>query len=165
MKAVISVIPSGVSWGLLLWLTEEISEAATSPLWGLPGGAVVKDPHANAADLGTTVLISGLGRCSGGGHGNPLQYSHLENPMDRGALQAIVHGVTKSWTWLSARARTHASPLYHSSSTFAGKRAQMVILWVWLTIMIFPTICQKIHFYQLTSITPILTSNPCDIMS
>ena len=57
---------------------------------------MVKDPPANAADLGITVLISGLGRCSGGGNGNPLQYSHLENPMDRGALQ--VHGVAKSWT-------------------------------------------------------------------
>ena len=98
MKAVISVISSGISWSLLLWLAEEISEAATSPLWGLPGGTVVNDPPANAADVGTTGLISGLGRCSGGVNGNPLQYSHLENPMDTGAWQAIVHGVAKSWT-------------------------------------------------------------------
>ena len=40
------------------------------------------------------------GRCPGGGHGNPLQYSCLENPMDRGAWRAKVHGVTKSWTRL-----------------------------------------------------------------
>ena len=98
MKAVISVISSGISWSLLLWLAEEISEAGTSPLWGLPGGTVVNDPPANAADLGTTGLISGLGRCPGGVNGNPLQYSHLENPMDTGAWQAIVHGVAKSWT-------------------------------------------------------------------
>ena len=45
-------------------------------------------------------LIPGLGRSPGGGHGNPLQYSGLENPMDRGAWQATVHGVTKSWTRL-----------------------------------------------------------------
>ena len=49
-------------------------------------------------------LIPGSGRSPGGGHGNPLQYSCLENPMDRGAWRATVHGVTKSWTrlkWLS----------------------------------------------------------------
>ena len=45
-------------------------------------------------------LITGLGRSPGGGHGNLLQYSSLGNPMDRGAWWAIVHGVTKSWTWL-----------------------------------------------------------------
>jgi len=45
--------------------------------------------------------VPGLGRSPGGGHGNPLQYSCLENPMDRGAWQATVHEVTKSWTRLS----------------------------------------------------------------
>ena len=45
--------------------------------------------------------IPGLGRSPGGGHGNPLQYSCLENPMDRGAWQATVCEVTKSWTQLS----------------------------------------------------------------
>ena len=51
-------------------------------------------------------LRSCLGRSPGGGHGNPLQYSCLENPMDRGAWQAMVHGITKSQTrrkWLSVR--------------------------------------------------------------
>ena len=43
----------------------------------------------------------GSGRSPGGGHGNPLQYSCLKNPMDRGAWQATVHGVSKSWTRLS----------------------------------------------------------------
>ena len=47
---------------------------------------------ANAGDLG---LIPGSGRSSGGGNGNPLQYSFLENPKDREAWQSIVHGVTK----------------------------------------------------------------------
>ena len=62
---------------------------------------VVKNIPANAGgardakDLG---LILGLGRSPGEGHGNPLQYSCLENPMDRGAWQATVHGVTKIWT-------------------------------------------------------------------
>ena len=60
--------------------------------------AVVKNPPANAGD---EVLILGLGRFPGGGHGNPLQYSCLENPMDREAWWAMVHGVTKSRTRLS----------------------------------------------------------------
>ena len=51
-------------------------------------------------DLVAQGLISGLGRSPGGGHGNPLQYSCLENPMDRGAWWATVHGVAKSWTQL-----------------------------------------------------------------
>ena len=51
----------------------------------------------NAGDLGS---IPGLGRSPGGGHGNPLQYSSLENPMDRGAWWTIVYGVAKSWTRL-----------------------------------------------------------------
>ena len=49
----------------------------------------------NAEDLGSS---PGLGRSSGEGHGNPLQYSCLENPMDRGDWQATVCGVAKSWT-------------------------------------------------------------------
>ena len=60
-----------------------------------PGGSVVKNPAANAGDLG---LIPGPGGSPGGGNGNPLQYSGLENPTDRGAWQATVHGVAKSQT-------------------------------------------------------------------
>ena len=65
---------------------------------GFSGGSVSKESACNAGDLGS---IPGLGRSPGGGHGNPFQYSCLENPMDRGALWAIVHGVTKSRTQLS----------------------------------------------------------------
>ena len=61
---------------------------------------VVKNPPANAKDIRDAGLIPGLGRFPGGGHGNPLQYSCLENPMDRGARQATVHDVAKSWTQL-----------------------------------------------------------------
>ena len=55
----------------------------------------VKNVPANAGDAG---LIPGSGRSPGGGNGNPLQYSCLENPMDRGAWRATVHGVAKSRT-------------------------------------------------------------------
>ena len=57
---------------------------------------VVKNPPANAGDLRDKGLIPGLGRFPGGGNGNPLQYSFLENPMDRGAWRATVHGVAES---------------------------------------------------------------------
>ena len=62
---------------------------------GFPGGSDGKESVYNVRDTGS---IPGSGRSPGEGHGNPLQYSCLENPMDRGAWWAIVHGVTKSWT-------------------------------------------------------------------
>ena len=62
------------------------------------GVLVVKNPPTNAGDIRDMGLIPGLGRSPRGGHGNPLQYSCLENPMDRGAWRAMVHGVTKSQT-------------------------------------------------------------------
>ena len=57
-----------------------------------PGGSGVKNWPASAGDMG---LILGLGRSPGEGNGNPLQYSCLGNPLDRGAWQAIVHSVAK----------------------------------------------------------------------
>ena len=57
-----------------------------------------KESACNEGDLGS---IPGLGGSPGGGHGYPLQYPCVENPLDRGAWQAAVHGVTKSWTQLN----------------------------------------------------------------
>ena len=68
---------------------------------------MLKNPPANAGNVRDVGSIPGLGRCPGGGHGNPLQYSCLENPMDRGAWRATVHRVTKSGTRLK-RLSTHA---------------------------------------------------------
>ena len=65
------------------------------PLLGFSGGSILKNPPVNAGDVGDSGLIPALGRSPGGGNGNPLQHSCLENPMDRGAWQAIVHGVAK----------------------------------------------------------------------
>ena len=62
---------------------------------GFPGGSNGKESACNAGSLG---LIPGLGRFLGEGHDNPFQYSCLENSMDRGVWQAVVHGVPKSWT-------------------------------------------------------------------
>ena len=59
-------------------------------MWGFPGSLADKESASNAGDPG---LIPGSERYSGGGHGNPLQFSCLKNPMDRGAWQATVHSV------------------------------------------------------------------------
>ena len=96
---------------------------------------VVKNPPANAGDTRDTGLIPGLERSPGGGHGNALQYSCLENPVDRGAWQAAVHWVTKSWTqsthiiikgfWVRCRLRLNGmewrrNSTLHSITTCAG---------------------------------------------
>ena len=65
----------------------------TSPPSSFPGGSDGKESAYNLGDLGS---IPGLGRYPGRGHGNPLQYSCLENPMNRGAWRATVRGVAKS---------------------------------------------------------------------
>ena len=62
--------------------------APASELRGFPGGAAGKESACNAGDPGS---FPGSGRSPGGGNSNPLQYSYLENPMDRGAWHAIVH--------------------------------------------------------------------------
>ena len=68
---------------------------------GFPGGTSNKEPACQCSkelrDMGS---IPGSGRSPGGGHGNSLQYSCLQNPMDRGSWRAMVHNVAKSWTWL-----------------------------------------------------------------
>ena len=69
---------------------------------------VVKNLLANSEDVRDAGLIPGLGRSPGGRHGNPLQYSSLEDPMDRGDWQATIHRVTKSWTLLKHLA--HCAP-------------------------------------------------------
>ena len=61
---------------------------------------VVNNPPANAGDKRHTGSVPGSGRSPGAGHGNPLQYSCLENPMDTGAWQATVHRVTENQTQL-----------------------------------------------------------------
>ena len=68
--------------------------------WASHMELVVKNPPANAGDIRDVDSIPGLGRSPGGGYGNLLQYSCLENPMDRGAWWVTVHGVTKSRTQL-----------------------------------------------------------------
>ena len=65
-------------------------------MWVSQVAVVVKNLPANAGDIRDTDLTPGSGRSPGGGHGNPLQHSCLENPVDRGAWRATVHRVAKS---------------------------------------------------------------------
>ena len=69
--------------------------------------ACVKNPRANAGEVGDVGSVPGCGRSPGGGHSNSLQYSWLENPMDKEAGGATVHGTAKSWTQQSNSACTH----------------------------------------------------------
>ena len=77
-----------------------------------PGSTVVKNAPTNTRDTRGSTL--GSGRSPGVGNGNPLQYSPLENSMDRRAWWATVHGVTKGRTWLSAHTRTHTHTCTHT---------------------------------------------------
>ena len=79
--------PDDFSWRILRFLF-----GCLPPSLRAPGVAlVVKNPPANAGDVTDEGSIPGSGRSPGGGHGNPLQYSCLENSMDRGAWKATVH--------------------------------------------------------------------------
>ena len=88
----------------LLFLNRNVSYYLTPENWGFPGGTSGKESTCNAGDIRGVGSVSGLfptggtGCSPGGGHHNPLQYSFLENPMDRGAWRATAHRVTKSWT-------------------------------------------------------------------
>ena len=68
---------------------------------GFPDGSVGKESAYNAGDTGDVGSVPASGRSPEGGHGNPLQYSCLKNPMDRGTWQATAQRVAKSQTWLS----------------------------------------------------------------
>ena len=93
--AVYGVAPS---WTRLKRLS---SSSSSKDTLGFPGGAVVKNPSAKAGGSRDTGSIPGSGRSPREGNGNPLQYSSLGSPMDRGAWRAKVRGVAKSQTQLS----------------------------------------------------------------
>ena len=95
-----------VAGPLSLW----ISCAPLRASWTFPTDASGKEPTCNAGDASS---IPGSGRAPGGGNGYPLQYSCLENPMDRGAWRVTVHRVTKSWTRLSGLTLVHTQG-FHS---------------------------------------------------
>ena len=84
---------------------------------GFPGGSAVKNPPANAGDWGS---IPELGSSPGEGNGNPLRSSCLGNPMNRGAWQATIHGVTESQTQLSDYSHRHHHAVHTTGSQVSG---------------------------------------------
>ena len=78
--------------------TDEWIKIWNISIYSFPGSAVVKNLPPNAGDARDAASVAGSGRSPGAENGSPLQYSRLENSMDRGAWQATVHGVTKSLT-------------------------------------------------------------------
>ena len=88
---------AGPRSGLAIWIVSHYIDGIHVIL---QGALVVKKLPANAGDIRDAGSIPGLGRTPGGGHGNPLQYCCLENPMERGAWWTIVHRVTESQTQL-----------------------------------------------------------------
>ena len=89
------------TWDLRVSLWHVGYLAVACELLGFPGESVVKNPPANTVDMDS---IPGSERSPGGGTGNALQYSCLENALDRGAWWVTVHGVVKSQTWLHMHA-------------------------------------------------------------
>ena len=85
-----------------------------------PGGSVVKNLLVNAGDARDAGLIPGRGRATGGGNGNPLHYSCLENSMDRGAWWVIVLGVAKSRTRLSDTVSVLMKSVVQGGNKYAG---------------------------------------------
>ena len=111
-----------------------------------PGGSDGKESACSVGDLG---LVSGLGRSSGGGHGNPLHYSCLENPMHR-ACRAIVHGVAKSQSDITERLNTHtymyAHLILYTNRAILCKLLCNVVFTLRYILGIFPHLCIFISF-------------------
>ena len=107
---------------------------------------VVKNPPANAGDKRDVVWIPRSGRSLGGRHDNPLQYSCLENPMDRRALWTMVHRVAKSQTQLK-RLCTHTGILYHTLNLKSDSKTYAI----WL-LLISQVLCNCLFSFSLYSI-------------
>ena len=121
--------------------------------WASQVVLLVKDLPANAGDVRDAALSQGWEDPPRGGHGNPLQYSCLENPMDRGAWRATVHGVTKSWTrlkWLSTYT-SHAVLLKLKIPALAYLTLQNVVHWATFISLLF--LAGPLSMQDLSSLT------------
>ena len=121
---------------------------------GLPGDSDAKESACSAGDL---CSVPGSGRSSGEGNGNPLQYFCLENSVDRGAWQAIVHGVTKSQTQLSDY---HSLTQLNYNAVLISAIQQNDSLYIHMCVCVCVCICFHIHFHYGLS-QDIECSSPC----
>ena len=101
------------------------------PTPDFPRGSAAKSPPAKAAGTGDTCLIPGLGRSSGGGNGNPLQYSYLGNSIDRGTWWATLHGVTEVDTTEHAHTYIHTHTHTHTHTPAPGSVGSRVTPCLW----------------------------------
>ena len=130
-------------------------QGGSGAIWGFPrkglsfpGGAL-----GNAGDAG---LISGSGRSPGGGHGNPLQYFCLENPMDRGDWWTTVHGVTESQTQLNMHTHTHTEGLSQG-----GPPRTEPSSWMRQEQCLFPASRCAVKWLRVKPVCPQCPSNTC----
>ena len=123
---------------------------------------VVKNPPTNAGDKRDRGFIPGWGRSPGGEHGNPLQYYYLENPMERGAWWAAVHGVGKSQTQLKLTWHTcmvFPVVMYRlgeswTIKTAGGQRIDAFELWCWRRLLRVPWTARRSNQSILKEISP-----------
>ena len=105
---------------------------------GHASGSVVQNSSANTGDAGS---IPGLERSPGGRDGNPLQYSFLGNPVNRGAQQATVYGVAKSWAWLSTHTHTQCTEHMDFEKTFRLRHSHDEERWLWVRMCMCVSAC------------------------
>ena len=117
-----------------------------SPLWVSQVVLVVKHPPASAGSIRDTHSIPGSGRSPGGDHGNPLQCSCLENPMDKGAWWTTIQSIPKSWTqWKRFNMQTHTMKFIYSN--------------LYLYMIIFScNLLSQMHFNNFVFLYPICSS-------
>ena len=96
----------------------------------IPGALMVKNPSANTGDKRDTSSVPGMTRSPWGWHSNPLQYSCLENPMNRGAWRATVHRVAQSWTHLMWRADSFEKTLMLGKIEGRRRRGRQRMRWL-----------------------------------
>ena len=105
----------------------------TCQLWASQVALGVKSLPASAGDIRDAGLIPGSGRSPGGEHGNPLQYSWLETPMDRGDWWDTVHRVAKSWTWLKWLSTVHVNYIFQiKKEKNLWMNGNIYSWWVWI---------------------------------
>ena len=119
---------------------------------------VVKTLPVNSGDIRDADLIPGSGRSLGKGHGNPLQYSCLENPMDRGTWSVIIHRVIKSWTQLKRHSmHAHMHRFWYKSYLSHLRR---FICWS-LTLVLWRKKCDSSWFKEILLVTTTMRISPC----
>ena len=132
-------------WGINQWnfgtFTRNFGAQLSMISWGFPHGDNSKEPASQYRRHKRCGFDPWVRKIPGGGHGNPLQYPCLENPMDRGTWWASVHRVTKSWTWLkqfSSKFTAKTAPVLHPFVVPCPLGVTLKLspsLWIWVALV------------------------------